>query len=230
MTLILIAEDDTRIAAFVEKGLKAAGYGTDVVHDGATALAYAMHGEYDLMILDIGLPQMDGLEVIEAMRGQGSQLGVIFLTARDSLQDMVSALESGGNDYITKPFRFEELLARIKVRLRDAESVSATPATSSLLETAGMSIDFKTRTVRVSGKTVELTAREFSLMEVFMSSPQQVLSRQQLLSHVWGVDFETGSNVVDVAVRSLRKKIGAETIETVRGMGYRLVGVAQKTG
>lgn len=223
MTLILIAEDDKRIAAFVEKGLRAAGYGTDVVHDGWTALQYASHGEYDLMILDIGLPQMDGLEVIENMRGQGNQLGVIFLTARDSLSDMVAALESGGNDYITKPFRFEELLARVKVRLRD----SAPPSTASHnvvhLETGDLRLDLKTREVLCDGIAVELTAREFSLMEVFMQSRRQVLSRQQLLSHVWGVDFDTSSNVVDVAVRSLRKKIGAERIETVRGMGYRLV-------
>lgn len=222
MTLILIAEDDTRIAAFVEKGLRAAGYGTDVVHDGVTALQYASHGDYDLMILDIGLPHMDGLEVIEHMRGQGNQLGVIFLTARDSLSDMVAGLESGGNDYITKPFRFEELLARVKVRLRDA--AAPTTGTVNTVQAGDISLDLKTRKVHCGGVSTELTAREFTLLEFFIQSNRQVLSRQQLLSHVWGVDSDSSSNVVDVAVRSLRKKIGAHRIETVRGMGYRLAG------
>jgi two-component system copper resistance phosphate regulon response regulator CusR len=214
---ILIAEDEPRIAAFVEKGLRAAGLSTTVAHTGPDALDYACSGEFDLMVLDIGLPQLDGFAVLEALRGQGSTLPVIILTARDSVTDTVAGLEGGADDYMAKPFRFEELLARVRIRLRDTA-----PTQSVVLAHGDLSLDLRTRVVTVAGKPVELSAREFTLMETFLRHPNQVLSREQLLSRVWGYDFDPGSNVVDVYVRYLRNKIGSARIATVRGAGYRL--------
>jgi DNA-binding response OmpR family regulator len=214
---ILIAEDEPRIAAFVEKGLRAAGLSTTVARTGPDALDYACSGEFDLMVLDIGLPLLDGFAVLEALRGQGSTLPVIILTARDSVTDTVAGLEGGADDYMAKPFRFEELLARVRIRLRDQA-----PAQSVVLAHGDLSLDLRTRVVQVAGKPVELSAREFTLMETFLRHPNQVLSREQLLSRVWGYDFDPGSNVVDVYVRYLRNKIGSDRIATVRGAGYRL--------
>ena len=219
MAAILIAEDEPRIAAFVEKGLRSAGYSPTVARDGREALDYASSGEFDLMVLDIGLPLMDGFEVLEALRGQGSPLPVIILTARDSVTDTVAGLEGGADDYMAKPFRFEELLARVRIRLRDQG------ATQSVVLTQGdLSLDLRSRVAAYAGREVELSSREFSLLETFMRHPGQVLSREQLLSRVWGYDFDPGSNVVDVYVRYLRNKIGGDRIVTVRGAGYRLVG------
>jgi len=217
MAAILIAEDEARISSFVDKGLRAAGHVTTIAADGRTALSYAVSGGFDLMVLDIGLPLMDGFEVLEGLRGQGSQLPVIVLTARESVTDTVAALDGGADDYMSKPFRFEELLARVRIRLRD---VGSKPASS--LSHGGLVLDVRTRTVTVGGREVELSAREFSLLETFLQHPGHVLSREQLLSRVWGYDFDPGSNVVDVYVRYLRNKIGGERIETVRGAGYRL--------
>ncbi|MCW2805429.1 MAG: hypothetical protein QOF52_2310 [Propionibacteriaceae bacterium] len=218
MAAILIAEDEPRIAAFVEKGLKAAGHSPTIARDGREALDHASSGEFDLMVLDIGLAVLDGFQVLEALRGQGSQLPVIILTARDSVTDTVAGLEGGADDYMAKPFRFEELLARVRIRLRDQGG-----AQSVQLTTADLSLDLRTRMVSVSGRAVELSSREFALLETFMRHPGQVLSREQLLSRVWGYDFDPGSNVVDVYVRYLRNKIGGDRILTVRGAGYRLV-------
>jgi DNA-binding response OmpR family regulator len=167
--------------------------------------------------LDVGLPEMDGFEVLQALQRRKSELPVIVLTARGGIEDTVAGLEGGADDYLTKPFRFEELLARIRLRLRP-DHVSQTTE----LVVGGLSLDLRTRQVEVDGRTVPLTAREFSLLEVFMGHPDQVLSREQLLSRVWGFDFDPGSNVVDVYVRQLRAKIGADLIETMRGAGYRL--------
>ncbi|HET9873434.1 MAG TPA: response regulator transcription factor [Propionibacteriaceae bacterium] len=217
MAAILIAEDESRIAAFVEKGLRAAGHTSAIASDGQAALDHATSGQFDLMVLDIGLPVIDGFAVLEALRGQGSQLPVIVLTARDSVTDTVAALEGGADDYMAKPFRFEELLARVRIRLRDQLG------TPSVRLTAGdLTLDLRSRIVAVAGHEVELSAREFALLETFMSHPGQVLSREQLLSRVWGYDFDPGSNVVDVYVRYLRNKIGSPRILTVRGAGYRL--------
>jgi DNA-binding response OmpR family regulator len=160
---------------------------------------------------------MDGFAVLEALRGQGSTLPVIILTARDSVTDTVAGLEGGADDYMAKPFRFEELLARVRIRLRDTA-----PAQSVVLSHGDLSLDLRTRVVAVAGTPVELSAREFTLMETFLRHPNQVLSREQLLSRVWGYDFDPGSNVVDVYVRYLRNKIGSDRIATVRGAGYRL--------
>ncbi|MFE7505170.1 response regulator transcription factor [Promicromonospora sp. NPDC057488] len=221
MNQILIAEDEERIAQFVRKGLKAHGFQPTVVSDGASALGHAMSGGYDLMVLDIGLPVLDGFTVLQRLRDVGSTLPVVILTARDSLSDRVAGLEGGADDYMSKPFGFDELLARIRLRLRKAAGEAAQ---SDRLEHGGVGLDLRTRTATVSGREVELSAREFALAEVFLQHPGQVMSREQLLSRVWGYDFDPGSNVVDVYVRYLRKKLGADRIETVRGAGYRFRG------
>lgn len=220
MANILIAEDEQRISAFIAKGLRADGHQAVVCPDGRRALDDALSGQYDLLILDIGLPGLDGFAVLEQLRAQGSQLPVIVLTARDSVTDTVSALEGGADDYMPKPFRFAELLARVRLRLRGAAE-GAGPRTDAL-EVGGIRLDLRTRQATLgSGKVVDLSAREFTLAEIFMANPGQVLSREQLLDHVWGYDFDPGSNVVDVYVGYLRKKFGAGAIATVRGMGYR---------
>ena len=217
MTQILIAEDESRISAFVAKGLEAAGYPTTVVEDGAEALELALGGEYSLLLLDVGLPSMDGFDVLAHLRGQGATLPVIMLTARSSTRDTVEGLDSGANDYITKPFKFDELLARVRVRLREGSLAS----TSTTVQHRDVTLDVIGRRAIVSGREVELSAREFALAEQFLRHAGQILSREQLLSRVWGLDFDPGSNVVDVYVRYLRTKFGAERIETVRGSGYR---------
>jgi two-component system copper resistance phosphate regulon response regulator CusR len=214
---VLIAEDEPRIAAFVEKGLKANGFATAVVGDGLSALDRARSGEFDLVVLDIGLPVLDGFAVLRALRAERSAVPVIVLTARDSVQDTVAGLEGGADDYMPKPFRFEELLARVRLRLAGAREGEVT-----VLSAGDLSLDLRTRRARVGERTVDLSAREFALAETFLRHPGQVLAREQLLSRVWGYDFDPGSNVVDVYVRYLRRKLGADRIETVRGMGYRL--------
>jgi DNA-binding response OmpR family regulator len=214
---ILIAEDEARIAAFLEKGLRANGFTTSVVADGRDAVALAASGRYDLLILDLGLPGKDGFAVLDELRAQGSQLPVVILTARDSVRDTVAGLEGGADDYITKPFRFEELLARVRVRLRGDRVPEET-----VLHVGGASLDLRTRRIEVGDEGADLSAREFALAEMFFRHPGQVLSREQLLSHVWGYDFDPRSNVVDVYVGYLRKKLGKGAITSVRGMGYRL--------
>ena len=223
MSRVLIAEDEARIAAFVEKGLRANGFATAVVADGRTARSAAASGDFDLMILDIGLPGMDGFEVLRALRADRVTIPVVILTARDSVQDTVAALEGGADDYMPKPFRFAELLARVRLRLRQADGASGT-VREDILEAGGVYLDLRTRRATVAGRQVDLSAREFTLAEMFMLNAGQVLSREQLLDHVWGFDFDPGSNVVDVYVGYLRRKFGAETVTTVRGMGYRFNG------
>ena len=217
MSTILIAEDEPRISSFVEKGLRAAGFTTTVVETGPEALAHAISGRYDLVLLDVGLPGLDGFDVLRQVRARDTALPVIMLTARTSLGDTVAGLDGGANDYIPKPFKFDELLARVRVRLRDAGQASSTT-----LRHRELSLDLHTRRATIADRQVDLSAREFALAEEFLRHPEQVLSREQLLSRVWGIDFDPGSNVVDVYVRYLRDKLGAELIETVRGMGYRL--------
>lgn len=221
MATILIVEDEQRIASFIAKGLKAEGHQTSHEGDGARGLDEAMSGRFDLLILDIGLPTMDGFEVLNQLRAQGSRIPVIVLTARDSVNDTVTALDGGADDYMAKPFRFAELMARVRLRLRHSDGGDGGAGRSDALEIGGVRLDLRTRVALVGERAVELSAREFTLAEIFMLNAGQVLSREQLLDHVWGYDFDPGSNVVDVYVGYLRKKFGAEAIATVRGMGYR---------
>ncbi|OGO53448.1 MAG: DNA-binding response regulator, partial [Chloroflexi bacterium RBG_16_69_14] len=213
MSRILIAEDEPRIASFLEKGLRANGFSTTVTEDGRDALDLADSEDFDLLILDIGLPGRDGFSVLRELRARGRRLPVVILTARDSVEDTVAGLEGGADDYVPKPFRFEELLARVRARLREGPAPEST-----VLRVGEAALDLRTRRLTVGARTVELTAREFALADVFFRHPGQVLSREQLLSHVWGYDYDPGSNVVEVYVRYLRQKIGESWITTVRGM------------
>lgn len=216
MTNILIVEDEPQVSSFVQRGLRAAGYETTTADTGARALEEIRAGEYDLVVLDIGLPDMSGLEVLTTLRREHLTVAVIALTARDTVSDLVAGLDSGADDYIPKPFRFDELLARIRTRLRDRASSASTT-----LESDGLSLDLLTRRVRVGEREVDLSSREFTLAEYFMRHPGQVFNRERLLKDVWGYDFDPGSNLVEVYVRYLRKKLGTNRIETIRGVGYR---------
>ncbi|WP_410661781.1 response regulator transcription factor [Amycolatopsis sp. lyj-112] len=217
MTSVLVVEDSARIGAFVEKGLRAQGFATRWVKTGSEGLTEALTGAHDLVVLDLGLPDLDGSDLLRALRAAGRTVPVIILTARDSVVDRVAGLSGGADDYLAKPFAFEELLVRIRLRLRGNQE--AEPA---VLRVGDLSLDLRTRKVSVAGEEKDLTAREFALLETLLRNRGQVLSREQLLGGVWGFDFDPGSNVVDVYIRYLRGKIGAERIETVRGMGYRL--------
>ncbi|WP_084037825.1 response regulator transcription factor [Demequina sp. NBRC 110053] len=218
MTQILIIEDEERIASFVSKGLEAAGYATLTAGTAREGFDAAIVAEPDLVILDLGLPDEDGMQLLERLRGSGVTVPVIILTARRSLDDTVAGLEGGADDYMAKPFGFDELLARVRLRLRTDEA-----GTSTVIEIGPLSLDLHGHRMLVDGKEVDLSAREFALAETLMRHPRQALTREQLLSQVWGYDFDPGSNVVDVYVRYLRAKIGAARIQTVRGVGYRLV-------
>ena len=217
MNRILIAEDEPRLASFLQKGLRSNGFVTTVAEDGAKASLLARDDEFDLLVLDLGLPGKHGSEVLRELRSSGQRMPVIILTARDDVSDKVAGLERGADDYVTKPFRFEELLARVRARLRDERMVERT-----VLRAGEIVLDLRTRRAATEGRTVDLTAREFTMLEVLIRHAGQVLSREQLLSHVWGYDYDPGSNVVDVYVGYLRRKLGSNSIETVRGMGYRL--------
>jgi DNA-binding response OmpR family regulator len=213
---ILIAEDDPLIGAFLEKGLRANGYSTFLADDGEKAQSLSLTDEFDLLILDMGLPQREGFQVLQDLRSRGKKLPVLVLTGR-SERDVVMCLKAGADDYMRKPFHFDELLARVQTRLR-----STGTAETNVLEAGEIRVDLRSRRTTVNGRSVELTAREFALLETLLRHAGQVLSRGQLLSNVWGYSFDPTSNVVDVYVNSLRKKLGGNVIETVRGAGYRL--------
>ena len=217
MTRILIAEDEARLASFLEKGLRSSGFTTTVASDGPQAAIMARDEEFDLLILDLGLPGKDGIEVLRELRSDGQRLPVIILTARDDPADKVAGLEAGADDYLAKPFHFEELLARVRARLRGGR-----PTADRALHVGDITLDLRTRWVSAADETIELSAREFELLRTFLEHPDQVLTREQLLSHVWGYDYDPGSNVVDVYVGYLRKKIGRDRIAAIRRMGYRL--------
>jgi DNA-binding response OmpR family regulator len=217
MTTVLIVEDDPRIASFLERGLRSNGYLTHVARDTETGLELGLGDDVDLVVLDMGLPDGDGLTLLKKLRSSGRTVPVLVLTGK-SERDVVTCLEGGADDYMRKPFHFDELLSRIRTRLRRAGTQE-----SFQLVAGAVQLDLRTRRATVHGRTVELAGREFSLLETFMRHPDQVLSREQLLSHVWGYSFDPGTNLVNVYVNTLRKKLGDGVIETVRGVGYRLL-------
>ena len=215
---LLVVEDEARIAAFLVKGLTAHGYAVDHARTAAEALSLTEEIEFALVVLDLRLPDADGLDVLRTLRSRGADLPVVVLTARGDVGDRVEGLELGADDYLTKPFVFDELLARVRARLRGRRQ------DQSILAFGRVRLDLRTRRALVDDREIDLTTREFALLETFLRHPGQVLSREQLLSQVWGMDFDPGSNLVDVYVGYLRRKLGESSVETVRGAGYRLVG------
>ena len=218
--LVLLIEDDPAIVRFLERGLAAHGHGTLTAEDGEEGARLAAAEPVDLVLLDIMLPRLDGHQTLRRIRLRRPDLPVLMLTARDEVQQKVSALDGGANDYLTKPFDLEELLARMRALTRRPDQ-----AWSSRMEFGDLKVDLRSRRVWRGGRQVDLSSREFALLEYFMSHPGQVLSRQQILSAVWDYAFDPGSNVVDVYVRYIRSKLdrGGEpsVIHTVRGTGYR---------
>jgi DNA-binding response OmpR family regulator len=213
---ILIIEDEERIASFLHKGLTAHGYAVDWARTGKDGLLRSVEPDVSLVILDLKLPDLDGLEVLAQLRARGAIVPVLILSARGRVDDRVRGLDLGADDYLAKPFAFEELLARVRARLRPR----AVPA--GVLRAGGISLDVVRREVTACGRTVTLSAREFLLLQAFLLHPRQTLSRQELLSMAWDMDFDPQTNLVDVYVGYLRRKLGEAVIETVRGTGYRL--------
>jgi len=219
MTSILVVEDDDLIRSVLIKALGGAGYTPLEAPDAASARAVlSTISDIDLVLLDIGLPDVDGLTLLREERERGMSAPVIILTARDSVANTVEGLDSGANDYMVKPFRVPELLARIRLRLREHESTE----NPGILEHGGMRLDIRTRRVEVDGRIQELTNREYSLLEMLLRHKGETISRDQLLESVWGMDFDPGSNIVNVYIRSLRRKIGENRVTTVRGVGYKV--------
>lgn len=216
---ILVIEDEQKVASFIRRGLEAEHYAVDVAADGEEGFARLLDGRYDLVILDVMLPQRDGLAVLREMRRRRLTVPVLILTARDTTADKVAGLDEGADDYLTKPFAFEELLARVRALLRRGPSAPA-----AVLAVADLRLDPATRQVTRGRKRIELTAKEFALLEFFLRNAGRVLSRALIAQHVWGVDFDTFTNVIDVYVNYLRKKIDADfepkLLHTVRGVGY----------
>ena len=218
---ILLVEDERAIADFVSKGLESEGFAVTCVHDGSEGEALALTGRFDLLILDLMLPGRTGMEILDAFRKTETVTPVILLTAKADVPDRVSGLDAGANDYVTKPFAFEELAARVRAHLRKPDQVIATNLTTGSLE-----LDLLKRTVSRDGILINLSAREFDLLSFLMRHPGQVLSREQLLNGVWGYNYDPGTNVVGVYIAYLRKKLVIEgapdPIETLRSAGYRL--------
>jgi DNA-binding response OmpR family regulator len=214
---LLVVEDEERVASFLVKGLSANGYGVEWVSTGRNALRRAADPDVSLVILDLGLPDLDGLEVLGSLRKRGATVPVLVLSARGRVNDRVKGLDLGADDYLAKPFAFEELLARIRANLRPRADVPP-----GLLRAGRISVDQVRHEATVGGRTFSLSAREFALLQAFVGHPSQVLSRQDLLSMAWDMDFDPGTNLVDVYVGYLRRKLGDALIETVRGSGYRL--------
>ncbi len=221
---IVIVEDDVKIASFLAKGLKAEGYATVTILDGDEALnaVPAMGDDVDLVLLDLSLPGKDGKVLLTSWRAKKFAQPVIILTARDDTTDKIEGLDAGANDYVTKPFSFAELLARIRAALRGADQTSAT-----LLQVIDLNLDLVTKVAWRDGVRIDLAPKEWALLELFMRSPNQILSRMQILNHVWDYSFDPGSNIVDVYVGYLRKKINfpgkTELLLTIRGAGYRFI-------
>lgn len=212
---ILIAEDEPQIATFIEHGLRQRGFDASIVADGDSAYRHAVLAEHDLLVLDIGLPAVDGFSVLRRIREARCTIPVVILTARDNVEDTVAGLEQGADDYMAKPFQLEELLARIRRRLRDdAEALE--------LRCGDLVLDLRKHQVRIGDQRVDLTTREFGLAETFFRNPGRVLARDRLLAAVWGGDHDRASGVLDAYIRLLRRKLGKHAIITVRGKGYRM--------
>ncbi|HEX9541543.1 MAG TPA: response regulator transcription factor [Streptosporangiaceae bacterium] len=226
MVNLLVVEDEERIASFLAKGLRAHGYSVEWVSSGREALLRVTEADISLVILDLGLPDLDGLEVLEGLRERGATVPVLVLSARGRVDDRVKGLNLGADDYLAKPFAFEELLARIRANLRPRTTDSP-----GVLRVGGIRVDVLQREVTIDGRPVSLSAREFSLLKAFVGHPLQVLSRQELLSMAWGMNFDPRTNLVDVYVGYLRRKLGEAVIETVRGAGYclRVDGLSMTT-
>jgi DNA-binding response OmpR family regulator len=214
---LLVVEDEERIASFLHKGLTAHGYAVEWASTGAEALRLGTGQGIALVILDLKLPDLDGLEVLAGLRERGVTVPVLILSGRAQVADRIRGLDLGADDYLVKPFAFEELLARVRARLR-----SRPAAAGGALRAGDISLDVLTREATVAGRTVSLSAREFSLLRAFVGHPRQVLSRRELLAMAWDMNFDPRTNLVDVYVGYLRRKIGEPVIETVRGAGYRL--------
>lgn len=216
---ILFAEDERNLNHIITKKLTSQGYSVDSVYDGEEAIDILSYTDYDAVILDIMMPKADGFAVLRALRSKGKNTPVLFLTARDSVQDRVAGLDSGANDYLVKPFSVEELLARIRAMTRTAFGVS-----DSLLSVGDLTMDTAAKVVKRGGKEIPLSAKEYALLEYLMHNAGIVLSREKIENHIWNFDYEGGTNVVDVYIRYLRKKIDEgydkKLIHTVRGRGY----------
>lgn len=220
---ILIVEDDVRLARALAHILEENGYGTDVVHDGATGLAWAESGRYDVIVLDVMLPKKDGFSVAADLRRAGVSTPVLLLTARDAVPDKITGFDSGADDYMTKPFGVLELSARIRTLLRRR---SKAPVTEDVISQDIISVDRKTREVTVDGAKVELTLKEFELLTYLLENKARVVTREELLNHIWGYDYDGETRTLDMHIRTLRQKLGAEAgamVKTIRGVGYRLL-------
>ena len=216
---ILIIEDEKKVAGFIKKGLEEETYAIDVAYDGEEGLHLGKEGQYDLIILDIMLPKLDGLEILSQLRTQGSDVPILLLTAKDAVDDRVTGLNKGADDYLTKPFAFSELLARVRVLLRRGKAEVKT-----VLQIADLMLDLVSHKVIRGGDEIELTGKEYSLLEYFMRNKDKVLTRTMIAEHVWDYNFDTFTNVIDVYINHLRKKIdkGRENklLHTLRGVGY----------
>ena len=219
MARILIVEDEEKLARMLELELTYEGYQAEKAFDGRTGLELALSGRFDLILLDIMLPQLSGMEVLRRLRREEQRYTpVLLLTARDAVMDKVSGLDAGAEDYITKPFAIEELLARIRATLR--KTAAAAAPQPNLLTAGEVALDPESRTVTRKGEPVSLTRREFDLLQYLLENPNRVLTREQLLSQVWGFDYAGETNAVDVYISFLRNKLGSGVVETVRGVGY----------
>ena len=216
---LLVVEDEKKVASFIKQGLEEEGYAVDVAWDGEKGLEMALDRVHDLLILDISLPKMDGLQVLKKLRQQRVNIPVLLLTVRATIEDKILGLDAGADDYLTKPFAFQELVARVRALLR--RRAEAEPA---LLQVADLILDPARRVVSRGGEKIELTAKEFALLEYFMRNPGRVLTRTLMIEHVWNYDFDTMTNIIDVYVAYLRKKVDSgrepKLIHTVRGVGY----------
>ena len=216
---ILIVEDEAKTGDYLRQGLAEAGFTVDLVRNGLDGMHEGLSGGYDLMILDVNLPGLDGWQVLKALRAAGRELPVLFLTARDQVEDRVKGLELGADDYLVKPFAFSELLARVRTLLRRGRVREA-----EMLVLADLELDVLKRRATRAGKRIDLTAKEFALLELFLRRPGEVLSRSFIASQVWDMNFDSDTNVVEVAIRRLRAKVddnfAPRLIHTLRGMGY----------